>query len=120
MAVWVVGLKAPSVPFDGKRVHTPPWQVWPALQAAPQPPPQRVRESTSQPLAALPSQSEKLVRHATSAQRPATQAPTPLVKVQAVPHPPQLAASLVRSRHVPEQLVRPVPQVTTQALPEHT
>jgi hypothetical protein len=33
---------------------------------------------------------------------------------QTRPHMPQLARSLVRSRHTPEQLLRPAPQLTTQ------
>ena len=33
---------------------------------------------------------------------------------------PQLAGSLVRSRQVPVQLVRPAPQLTTHTLPVHT
>jgi len=51
---------------------------------------------------------------------PPTHAPTPLGKVQARPQLPQLFASLLRSRQVPEQLVSPGPQVTTHIPPEHT
>jgi hypothetical protein len=75
--VLVEGAKAPSAPVDGKRVHTLPWQVCPAPQTAPQPPPQVRRMSTSQPSVALALQSEKFGRQATSEHRPATHAPTP-------------------------------------------
>ena len=40
--------------------------------------------------------------------------------MHAVPHAPQLARSLVTSRHDPEQLVSPAPHDVTHAAPEHT
>ncbi len=58
--VLVVGLNAPSLESEGKRVQIPDWHVVPAPQIDPQPPPQRVRVSTSQPFEGLPSQSAKL------------------------------------------------------------
>ena len=41
-------------------------------------------------------------------------------EAHARPHAPQLARSVWRSRHVPEQLVCPAAQLTTHALAEHT
>ena len=40
--------------------------------------------------------------------------------MHAWPHVPQLLASVLVSRHVPEQLVSPVPHDTTHAPAEHT
>ena len=57
MVVFDVGANAPSAPVDGNRVQTPAWHVAPPTQTVPQPPPQRVRVSTSQPFDVMPSQS---------------------------------------------------------------
>ena len=76
-------------------LHVPPWQLNPAPHFAPQAPQlfPSVFSFTSQPLAALPSQSPKPVVHVATAQLPAVHEAVALVRLQTVAQPPQLRAS---------------------------
>lgn len=51
-----------------------------------------VRSAVSQPLAGLPSQSEKPGEHAAIRQVPVEQSPVALAGAQAIPQPPQLVS----------------------------
>jgi hypothetical protein len=105
--------------------HIPAEHTRPAAQAVPQPPQLALslRVSTSQPLAALPSQSRKPVAQAAIAQAPAAQVEVALGSAQTRPHAPQLTALVWVSTSqplaaVPSQSAKPVAQRTTvQALP---
>ncbi len=75
---------------------------------------------TSQPLAALRSQSAKPALQV-KPQVPEAQVDVALARAgQTVPHEPQLFGSVAVLVHEPEQLMSPVAQVTTHAPAEHT
>jgi len=78
-----------------------------------------VRVSASHPLAALRSQSSKLVAHEVTAQAPAVHAPVPLAGLHARPHAPQLTVvSRVTSQPLaalPSQFPRPAAQAMPHA-----
>jgi hypothetical protein len=71
----------------------------------------------SHPSAAVVLQSPKPVLHTATPQRPATQNGVAFGSEQGLPHPPQLAGSLLVLVHAPEQLVRPVPHEAAHAPP---
>ncbi len=110
-------------PASQVKVHAPIAQAllaWArAGHATPQPPQWLVlvRVSTSQPLAAMPSQSPKGAVQRATAQTPATQPGSALGAVQAVPQAPQLAGLRVVSTQPPEQQVRPVGQARAASQP---
>jgi hypothetical protein len=118
-------------PVQGPRVQTPRAQVALAF-AKVHPLPQRpqcevlVRVSASQPLAGLPSQSAKPVRHAPREQVPAAQTAVALGKVHPLPQRPQLLMSVATVEQViPHsvcmggQMIRQVtpPSAATQSWP---
>ena len=105
--------------------HTPPApHVAPAFanaQVRPQAPQfVTLLSATSQPLAALPSQSAKpaaqRMPHVPAVQNAVEFEPA----TQAVPHAPHESGSVCVLRQVPEQLFRPVPHEVAQAEFEHT
>jgi len=115
------------------QLRSPVWQLtphWPAEHTVPlgQTVPQApqlvllVLVLTSQPLAALPSQSAKPVAQAASVQAPALQVVVALGNTQARPHPPQWVALVVVSvsqpfAAVPSQSPKPGEHRTTAQVP---
>jgi nicotinate-nucleotide--dimethylbenzimidazole phosphoribosyltransferase len=104
--------------------QAPPEQTWPATQAAWHAPQLALslRASTSQPLAASPSQSRKPAAQAAIAQTPAPQPGAAWGSAQARPQAPQFAALAVRSTSQPfaglaSQSPKPAPQRTTVHAP---
>jgi hypothetical protein len=105
------------------KAHAPALQVAVALARAGQALPHdpqfaaEARVSTSQPLAALPSQSAEPVMHALP-HTPAAQVGVPPAEaVQRVVHAPQVAGSVWRLRQEPSQQVSPAPQGTVMEHP---
>ena len=104
-------------------LHVPPWQLNPAPHFAPQAPQlfPSVFRFTSQPLAALPSQSPKPLVHEATAQLPALHDAVALARLHA-PHLPQLFGSVFRFASqplaaLPSQSPKPVVHVATAQLP---
>ncbi len=107
--------------------QTPDPQVAPALakrHTTPQPPQlftSAARTAVSQPLAAMPSQSEKPAAQPPMTHAPAAQALTlALARRHWLPHTPQLAGSVPVFTHAPEQLVVPAPHEVPQVPIEQT
>ena len=105
-----------AAPASQRMPHTAPVQVaaarGPAAQARPQPPQCAVapRVSTSQPLAASPSQSPRPGSQRITAQRPSRHTPSPDGGAQREPQAPQCAVEAVMSTQAPSQQVSPAPQ----------
>jgi hypothetical protein len=76
-----------------------------------------VLSPSSHPSEAVVLQSPKPVLHTATPQRPATQKGVAFGSEHAIPHPPQLAGSLLVLVHAPEQLVRPAPHEAAQVPP---
>jgi hypothetical protein len=104
--------------------HAPPEQTWPAAQVVRQAPQLALslRVSTSQPLAASPSQSAKPGLQAATPQAPPAQAAAALGSAQTRPQAPQLAAVVSSAASqplaaAPSQSPKPAAQRTTVQAP---